>query len=74
LKVLKTSENKVATAAKMRELFREDWSNAACCGYAIIAGKSAGLSEGRLRSLLSSLKTAFDAYSVEEAAQKYYDL
>lgn len=52
-------------------LCSDQWSNAACCGYLIIAGKTLGLSNELLQALLNAMENAFERYSVEHAKTKF---
>lgn len=47
------------------------WSNAACCGYAIMAMKSCGLSEEEIKCVVHQLLEEFDFHDLSEAEQTY---
>ncbi len=49
----------------------EIWSNDACIGYMIVAAQDAGLNQEQIRSLVSEVKGALDALSLDEAAERY---
>jgi hypothetical protein len=55
----------------VQSLCEEQWSNNACCGYALIACKALGYSEKQIGEFLSALNNAFGNYSVERAKEKY---
>ena len=58
-------------AALKRILSGEQWSNAACCGYLLLACKSLKLERAQIDTLLSCMKAVFDSYSVESAKDVY---
>jgi hypothetical protein len=45
----------------------EQWSNAACCGYLLLACDNLNLDKTQIEALLSSMKAMFDSCSVESA-------
>lgn len=47
------------------------WSNAACCGYAIMAMKSCGFSEEEIKCVVHQLLEEFDFHDAAEAEQAY---
>jgi hypothetical protein len=55
----------------LRLLCDEQWSNAACCGYLIIACETLGYSHEKADLLLNAMKNAFNQHSVEQAKSKY---
>lgn len=54
-----------------RFLLSEEWSNAACCGYVILACNELGYSEQRVHDILSAMYDKFESYSVKQAKEKY---
>ena len=55
------------------DLFEGDlWSNAACCGYLLLACKMGGVSTQNSRLLLEALEAAFGNYTVQQAEKEYY--
>lgn len=55
----------------LHHLFDEQWSNNACCGYALIACKALSYSNEQTCSLIAAINDAFENYTVDEAKQKY---
>ena len=51
----------------------EQWSNAACCGYMIMACENIGYSKAQIETLLDSMQNMFNQKTVEQAEKKYYD-
>ena len=47
----------------------EEWNNAACEGYCILAMQAAGLDAETVRSVLYEMRSYFDSVSVDEAAE-----
>lgn len=52
-------------------LLSEEWSNAACCGYVILACNALGCSEQQVNDILSAMYDKFEIYSVKQAKEKY---
>lgn len=48
-------------------LYGERWSNAACCGYLILACKDLGVEKLQVDLLLGSMKYVFEVFPVEAA-------
>ena len=57
----------------LRLLCDEQWSNAACCGYLILACKQLGYDQTQIELLLNSLQYAFDRRTVDQAKKAYYE-
>ena len=49
----------------------DQWSNAACIGYVILACKRLDYSTEEISRLLEMLNTMFSIFTVEEAAEEY---
>lgn len=49
----------------------EQWSNAACCGYLVLACNALGFNRMQTDRLLASVKSVFETYSVEAARETY---
>lgn len=49
------------------------WSNAACCGYVLLACKNLGYTKKESRSLLEAVNAAFGNYTIQQAEKEYYD-
>lgn len=49
------------------------WSNAACCGYVLLACKNLGYTKQESRSLLESVNATFGNYTIQQAEKEYYD-
>lgn len=52
----------------------DKWSNAACCGYAILAGKNLGYTRQEIQKLLTALDTTFSNYTLREAETRYFQI
>ena len=52
-------------------LCANQWSNAACMGYAIKACKSLDYSEKEIRAFVTTLNAMFSNYTLEEAEEEY---
>jgi len=52
----------------------DEWSNAACCGYAILAGKSLGYTKQEMQKLLAAFDTVFSNYTLQEAEARYFQI
>jgi|GEM_PF-1424578 len=50
----------------------EQWSNAACCGYVILACENLGYNKKQIEHLINSMQDAFNLKTVEQAKQKYH--
>lgn len=55
----------------MELLCSDQWSNAACCGYLIIASETLGLPNEQLQLLLDAMENAFEHHTVENAKKIY---
>lgn len=53
--------------------FLDNWSNAACIGYAIQAMEGAGLPPDKIQQVLDELERAFDELTVQEAEKICYE-
>lgn len=53
------------------EIMREDWSNNACLGYAILGAMRLGYDEDHISDFVSSIRSEFDFVSVDEAKSVY---
>lgn len=51
----------------------EQWSNAACCGYVILACENLGYNKEKIRLLLNSMDNEFSRKTVDQAKTKYYN-
>lgn len=49
------------------------WRNDACLGYAIMAMKRYGLTDSEIEDMIREIRECFDIYTIEEAANKYYE-
>jgi len=47
------------------------WSNQTAFGYAILASERIGMPEDEIQRLVRGMHTAFDRYTLEEAAEHY---
>ena len=57
----------------LSELFGSDtWSNAACCGYVLLACKNLGYTQQESRNLLKAVNAAFENYTIQQAEKEYY--
>lgn len=54
-------------------LYDEQWSNAACSGYLILACEKEGYSREQTKKLLMLIEDAFAQKTIEQAKKKYYD-
>jgi len=48
------------------------WSNAACCGYVLLACKNLGYTKQESRNLLKAVNAAFENYTIQQAEKEYY--
>ena len=53
-------------------LCSDQWSNAACCGYAMMACQALGYTKKETAHFLVALEAAFENYEVASAERKYY--
>jgi len=51
----------------------EQWSNAACSGYLILACEKEGYTRVQTKKLLKYMEDAFSQKTIEQAKKKYYD-
>ena len=51
----------------------DTWSNAACCGYVLLACKNLGYTKQKSKSLLEAVNVAFENYTIQQAEKEYYD-
>ena len=59
---------------KLSELLGIDtWSNAACCGYVLLACKNLGYTKQDSRKLLEAVNAVFENYTIQQAEKGYYD-
>lgn len=65
--------DKMMNKQEITDLFSEQWSNAACCGYVIRACKSINLDKATTDHILKGLQDAFEAVTVEQAEKIYCD-
>lgn len=54
----------------LRFLNDEQWSNAACCGYLILACENLRYSDKEIDSLLNSIQDIFNRETVNQAKQR----
>ncbi len=54
-------------------LSSDKWSNAACCGYVLLACKNLGYTKQQSKSLLEAVNAAFENYTIQQAKKEYYD-
>ena len=54
-------------------LCSDQWSNAACCGYATIACQMLGYTKKETAYFLAALEATFENYEVASAERKYYN-
>lgn len=60
--------------ATLSELLGSDmWSNAACCGYVILACKNLGHTKAEIKKLLVALNAVFSNYTMQEAEVRYFE-
>lgn len=60
-------------ANTLSELLGSDiWSNAACCGYVLLACKNLGYTKQESRNLLEAVNAAFENYTIQQAEKEYY--
>lgn len=60
--------------ATRSELLGSDvWSNAACCGYVLLACKNLGFTKYEIKRMLDVLNAAFSNYTVQEAEKRYLE-
>lgn len=60
---------KAKTGGKsIKELLRNQWSESACLGYALIAARGTGCTPAQCVALLEGMEEAFDLYNLAEAA------
>lgn len=50
----------------------DTWSNAACCGYVLLACKNLGYTKQESRNLLEAVNSAFKNYTIQQAEKEYY--
>jgi len=50
----------------------DTWSNAACCGYVLLACKNLGYTKQESRNLLEAVNAAFENYTIQQAEKEYY--
>jgi len=50
----------------------DSWSNAACCGYVLLACKNLGYTKQESRNLLEAVNAAFENYTIQQAEKEYY--
>lgn len=61
------------SANTLSVLFDSDiWSNAACCGYVLLACKNLGYTKQESQTLLEAVHTAFGSYTMQQAEEEYY--
>lgn len=48
------------------------WSNAACCGYVLLACKNLGYTKQESSNLLEAVNSAFENYTIQQAEKAYY--
>lgn len=53
--------------------FLDNWSNAACLGYAIRAMEGAGLSPDAIQQVIDKLEQTFGELTVQEAEKIWYE-
>lgn len=71
-----TSKNDKAIKidSNLQELFDfEQWSNAACRGYAIKACESVGLDHKTIIKVVKAFGWAFEEYTLKQAEQIFYN-
>ena len=47
-------------------------SNAACCGYVLLACNNLGYTKQESRNLLEAVNVAFENYTIQQAEKEYY--
>lgn len=52
----------------------DTWSNAACCGYVLLACKKLGYNKQESRNLLEAVNAMFENYTIQQAEKVYYDI
>lgn len=52
----------------------DTWSNAACCGYVLLACKRLGYNKQESRNLLEAVNAMFENYTIQQAEKVYYDI
>jgi len=62
-----TKKNKL-----MRDMFFDDWSNDACCGYVLFACRNIKASESLIDDLIKELNISFNSISVDEAKKHFH--
>ena len=50
----------------------DTWSNAACCGYVLLACKNLGYTKQESQNLLEAVNSAFKNYTIQQAEKEYY--
>ncbi len=59
--------------ASLSKLLGSDmWSNAACCGYVLLACKNLGFTKSEIKRVLGALNMVFSNYTVPEAEKRYF--
>lgn len=48
------------------------WSNAACCGYVLLACKNLGYTKKESQNLLEAVNSTFKNYTIQQAEKEYY--
>lgn len=68
------NDQAIKNDSDLLELFElEQWSNAACRGYAIKACESVGLDHETVVKVIKAFRWTFEEYTVKQAEQIYYD-
>lgn len=53
-------------------LGNDTWSNAACCGYVLLACKNLGYTKQESQNFLEAVNSAFKNYTIRQAEKEYY--
>ena len=56
----------------INHLCDDQWSNAACCDYAILTCENLGYPKEQIKLILRAMEDVFNNKTLEQSKQKYY--